>query len=213
VRRAVGVALLVLAALAIAGCGTEGLTSEGTDPSEGKVLFRQTCGGCHTLAEAGTEGSNPTQNPSSGPNLDDAFRASRDEGFDDSAIREVVRHQIDYPIPPMPENLLEGEEADAVAGYVALVAANPDARVAAAATADTADPKTIFESNCGSCHVLADAGTTGAVGPNLDESKPTLERAVRQIRAGGAGMPAFGGRLTDEQIQALAEYIVRVTGG
>ena len=28
----------------------------------------------------------------------------------------------------------------------------------------------LFKANCGSCHTLADAGTTGTVGPNLDEA-------------------------------------------
>ena len=214
--RAVAAALLALAALGVAGCGTDGLTSAAADPSEGKTLFKQTCGGCHTLREAGTQGSNPVQNPSSGPNLDDAFAASRMEGFDESAIREVVRHQIDYPTPPMPEDLLGDSGADAVAAYVALVAADPKAKVAEAGGGGGGggdDPKSIFNSLCGSCHVLADAGTNGTVGPNLDQSKPSFEQAFPQIKNGGGGMPPFGGQLTDEQIRALARYIVRVTGG
>ncbi|HEY7706325.1 MAG TPA: c-type cytochrome [Gaiellaceae bacterium] len=205
--RAVGAALLSLAALALAGCGTEGLAEPTADPSEGKAIFQQTCGGCHTLREAGTEGSNPVQNPSSGPNLDEAFAASREEGFSDSTIREVVRHQIDYPIPPMPEDLLNDADADAVAVYVSMVAANPDVSIQAPGGAGGDDPKSIFTTNCGSCHVFADAGTSGTVGPNLDEASPTVEQAARQIRNGGGGMPAFGDRLTDEQIQALAEYV------
>jgi cbb3-type cytochrome c oxidase subunit III len=205
-------ALLLLAALALAGCGTDGLTSEAADPAEGKTLFRQTCGGCHTLREAGSQGSNPTANPASGPNLDHAFAAARMEGFEESVIRETVRHQIDYPTPPMPEDLLDGNEADAVALYVSLVAANPKAKVTESGGGGD-DPKSIFSSNCGSCHVLQDAGTSGTVGPNLDQSKPTFEAAFTQIKNGGGGMPAFGGQLTDEQIRALARYIVRVTQG
>ena len=127
--RAVGAALLALAALAVAGCGTDGMVEETADPAEGKAIFQQTCGGCHTLREAGTNGSNPVQNPSSGPNLDDAFAASREEGFAPDTIAEVVRGQIDYPVPPMPEDLLNDADADAVALYVSLVAANPDASI------------------------------------------------------------------------------------
>lgn len=215
--RAVGAPLLLLAAVALAGCGTDGLTSEGADPSQGKVLFKQTCGGCHTLREAGTQGSNPVQNPSSGPNLDDAFAAARMEDFDESTIREIVRHQIDYPTPPMPEDLLGDADADAVAVYVALVAADPKARVAdlggGGGGGGAGDATSLFTTNCGSCHVLADAGTSGTVGPNLDEAKPSFERASQQIKNGGGGMPPFEGQLTDEQIRALARYIVRVTGG
>lgn len=208
---------ILLAALALAGCGTDGLVEATADPAEGKALFKQTCGSCHTLREAGTQGSNPVQNPSSGPNLDDAFAASRMEGFDESTIRETVRHQIDYPTPPMPEDLLGDSAADAVAAYVALVAANPKAKVeelgGGGGGAGGGDAKSLFSSNCGSCHKLADAGTSGTVGPDLDQAKPTFEKAFEQIKNGGGAMPPFGGQLTDEQIRALARYIVRVTGG
>jgi mono/diheme cytochrome c family protein len=212
-------ASLLLAALALAGCGTDGLTSQTADPAEGKVLFKQTCGSCHTLREAGTQGSNPVQNPSSGPNLDQAFAASRMEGFDESTIRETVRHQIDYPAPPMPEDLLDDSDADAVAAYVAMVAADPKAKVAdaggggGAGGGGSGDAKSVFTDNCGSCHKLADAGTSGTVGPDLDQAKPEFEEAFEQIKNGGGAMPPFGGQLTDEQIRALARYIVRVTGG
>ncbi|MGH3081007.1 MAG: c-type cytochrome [Gaiellaceae bacterium] len=199
-------ALLSLAAIALAGCGTGGLSDENADVTQGKLLFKQKCGSCHALKEADTAGR-------IGPNLDQAFAGPRMEDFDESAIREVVRHQIDYPIPPMPEDLYEGEQADDVAAYVAEVAANPDAKVALPAGAGGDDPKLLFESNCGSCHVLADAGTSGTIGPNLDQSKPALQRAVTQITNGGGGMPPFKGQLTEQQIRALAQYIVRATRG
>jgi cbb3-type cytochrome c oxidase subunit III len=207
VPRAVGAALLALAVLAVAGCGTDGMVEETADPAQGKAIFQQTCGGCHTLREAGTNGSNPVQNPSSGPNLDDAFAASREEGFAADTIAEVVRGQIDYPVPPMPEDLLNDADADAVALYVSIVAANPDASIGGGPGAGGDDPQSLFTSNCGSCHVLEKAGTSGTVGPNLDEAGPSFEDAVRQIRNGGGGMPAFGDQLTDEQIRALARYV------
>ena len=206
--RAVGAAVFAFTALVAAGCGTDGLVEETADPAQGKTIFQQTCGGCHTLREAGTQGSNPVQNPSSGPNLDDAFAAARMEGFDESTIRETVRHQIDYPIPPMPEDLLGDSDADAVAVYVAMVAANPDAQVGTQAPAGGAnDPKALFTTNCGSCHVLEKAGTSGTVGPNLDAANPSFEKSFTQIKNGGGGMPAFGDRLSDEQIRALARYV------
>ena len=204
-------ALVCLAALALAGCGTGGLTSEGADIPDGKLLFTQNCGSCHTLREAGTMGS--TRNPIAAPNLDDAFAGARMEGFEESAIQEVVRHQIEYAAEPMPRNLVEGEEADAVAAYVAAVAANPEAKVALPPGAGGNDPKLLFQSNCGSCHVLADAETQGTVGPNLDQAKPQLQQAVRQIENGGGGMPPFKGQLTEQQIQTLAEYVVESTSG
>jgi cbb3-type cytochrome c oxidase subunit III len=203
-------ALLSLAALALVGCGTDGLTQENADVAEGKLLFKQKCGSCHTLKEAGTRGS--SGNPVGGPNLDDAFAGPRSEGFDETTIRETVRHQIDFAADPMPRDLFEGADAEAVAAYVAAVAANPRVKVALPAGAGGDDPKLLFESNCGSCHVLSDAGTTGEIGPNLDQTKPALQGAIRQITNGGGGMPPFKGQLTDEQIRALAQYLVRVAG-
>jgi cbb3-type cytochrome c oxidase subunit III len=203
-------ALLSLAALALAGCGTGGLAEENADTSQGKLLFKQRCGGCHTLREADTQGS--TGNPAGGPNLDEAFAGPKREGFEESTIREAVRDQINFPTPPMPEDLVEGADADAVAAYVATVAADPEAKVALPAGAGGNDPKLLFESNCGTCHVLADAGTSGTIGPNLDQAKPSLQRAITQITNGGGGMPPFKGQLTQAQIRALAQYLVRVTG-
>lgn len=199
-------ALVCLALFALAGCGTSGVTSEGADVPDGKLLFKQECESCHTLQEADARGT-------IGPNLDDAFRGPRGEGFDESTIREVVRHQIEYAADPMPRNLVQGEEADAVAAYVALVAANPEAKVELPAGAGGNDPKLLFQANCGSCHRLADAGTSGTIGPNLDQSKPPLQQAVRQIENGGGGMPAFKGRLTEQQIRALARYVSGSRGG
>jgi cbb3-type cytochrome c oxidase subunit III len=203
-------ALALAGSLALGGCGTGGLEEAGSgsnvDNSAGKVLFIQKCGSCHTLREAGTKGT-------IGPNLDDAFATPRSEGFDQTTIYEVVRKQIDYAVEPMPQDLVEGAEADSVASYVMTVAANPEAKVSLPAGAGGNDPKLLFQSNCGSCHTLADAGTTGKVGPDLDQAKPTLQKAVTQITNGGGGMPPFKGTLTQRQIQALAQYVVRSTGG
>ena len=149
--------------------------SENADLSQGKLLFKQKCGSCHVLKEAGTTGR-------IGPNLDEALR-----GPDESTIREVVRGQIDFPVPPMPEDLVEGADADAVAAYVATVVTDPQAKVALPAGAGGDDLKLLFESNCGSRHVLADAGTSGTIGPNLDQAKPALQRAITQITNGGGG--------------------------
>jgi mono/diheme cytochrome c family protein len=205
-------ALLSLAAIALAGCGTGGLSDENADVAQGKLLFRQQCGRCHTLREAGTQGST-TSGPLGGPNLDMAFAGPKSEDFEESTIRETVRHQIDFPTPPMPEDLVKGAEADAVAAYVASVAADRDAKVALPPGVGEDDPKLLFESSCGTCHVLADARTTGTIGPNLDQAKPSLQKAITQITNGGGGMPPFKDQLTEQQIRALAQYLVRVTRG
>jgi cytochrome c553 len=62
---------------------------------------------------------------------------------------------------------------------------------------------------CGSCHTFADAGSTGTIGPDLDESSIDFDGAVEQIRAGGGGMPAFEGQLSEQEILDVAAYVTQ----
>jgi cbb3-type cytochrome c oxidase subunit III len=194
-----GAAVLALAAaLLAAGCGTGGI-AKGGDQTRGKQLFQQKCGGCHTLADAGSNGR-------IGPNLDDAFGSDRRQGYKQSTIEQVVADQIKLATGQMPANLVKGSDADAVAAYVASVAGVPGKG------GKLTSGKDIFAANCGSCHTLADAGTTGKVGPNLDQLKPALARVERQVIHGGAVMPAFKGKLSPAQIKAVAKYVSSVAG-
>jgi mono/diheme cytochrome c family protein len=115
VRRPAGLAALAAVTLAAAGCGTGGIARGPADLTSGKTLFVSHCGGCHTLADAGTQGK-------VGPNLDDAFRYDREQGFAQSSIENIVLDQIRIPEPPMPANLVTGQDAENVAAYVASVA-------------------------------------------------------------------------------------------
>ena len=194
-----GGALLALAtALLAAGCGTGGISKAG-DTSKGKDLFLAKCSGCHTLAAAGSHGNQ-------GPNLDDAFKYDRQQGFKQVTIEQVVRDQIELAEPPMPANLVKGADADAVAAYVAMVAGK------SVAAKNSTNGKDIFTANCGSCHTLADAGTNGNVGPNLDQLKPSQAIVQHQVTNGGGAMPAFKGVLTPAQITAVAKYVSSVAG-
>ena len=76
----------------------------------------------------------------------------------------------------------------------------------------SAEGKQVFTQNCGGCHTLKDAGTTGSVGPDLDELKPPKATVVRQVNNGGGPMPAFKGKLTPAQIDADATYVSTVAG-
>ena len=190
--------LALLAALVVAGCGTGGI-AKGGDQSRGKTLFASKCGGCHTLADAGSNGK-------IGPNLDDAFASDRRQGYKDSTIEQVVRDQIELAAGQMPPNLVRGADADAVAAYIAAVAGVPGKG------GKLTSGKDIFVANCGSCHTLADAGTSGTTGPNLDQLKPAFARAQRQVINGGAIMPAFKGTLSPAQIKAVAKYVSSVAG-
>lgn len=83
------------------------------------------------------------------------------------------------------------------------------------AHADPALGKQVFleqaQPSCAVCHVLEDAGAAGNIGPNLDELKPTREQVVNAVTGGVGIMPAFEESLSEEQIQAVADYIVQVT--
>jgi mono/diheme cytochrome c family protein len=72
--------------------------------------------------------------------------------------------------------------------------------------------KAVFASaGCSACHTLKAAGATGTVGPNLDQLKPTEERAKQQVIHGGGPMPAFKDQLTDKQIQDVAAFVFAST--
>jgi cytochrome c553 len=60
---------------------------------------------------------------------------------------------------------------------------------------------------CGSCHTLADAGTSGSIGPNLDDAAPSFELAVDRVTNGQGAMPSFSGQLTEQQIADVAAYV------
>jgi outer membrane protein assembly factor BamB len=71
----------------------------------------------------------------------------------------------------------------------------------------------VFETaGCASCHTLAAAGSTGTVGPNLDQLKPSDAAVVKQVTNGGGGMPAFGSSLSKAQINSVALYVSSVAG-
>jgi mono/diheme cytochrome c family protein len=227
--RRVGVPGIIVAALIATGCGSEGVPDE-SGASQGKELFSAACGSCHVLGDAGTPGT-------IGPNLDDAFEHIRREGFDESSIRSLVRNQIEYPVEEpvtgqagmpgpeetlpecdaegRPENCVEDQDeaADAISAYVASVAGTPASLQAGGGKIEGTEGKEIFTAaGCGSCHVLADAGTSGTIGPNLDQSQPSVELAVDRVTNGSGAMPSFRDRLNEAQIRAVAEYVSESAG-
>jgi cytochrome c oxidase subunit 1 len=74
---------------------------------------------------------------------------------------------------------------------------------------DPAAGNAVFASaGCGGCHVLADAGTTGAVGPSLDANDALTDELVSdRITNGKGAMPAYADRLTEQEIADLTAYI------
>jgi cytochrome c6 len=218
----VSAACAAIVILVASGCGTGGF-SDGGSQGAGKQLFVQACGGCHTLADAGTTST-------IGPNLDDAFAQAREAGMTSATFTQVVAQQIRWPIeqtstgaPGMPAanttlphcDDVEGDgfcvddqdqAIDDIAAYVGAVAGT-------GVTAERpTDGKSIFATSCGSCHTLSDAGTAGAVGPNLDEARPSRETVVDLVTNGRGAMPSFSDSLDQQQIDAVAKYVSGAAG-
>jgi mono/diheme cytochrome c family protein len=174
---------LVAAAVALTGlAGFAGCdASEDADLDRGRALFQNKCGTCHVLAEAGT-GANV------GPNLDSAFARARADGMDNDTIEGVVQTQIAAPREPnvpeddrdyarvyMPADIVEGQDAEDVATYVASVAGVPGAAPPPLGTASD-----VFAEKCASCHAL-EPGAPDGTGPNLAESLQGQDAAyIRQ---------------------------------
>jgi len=204
--------------------------------AKGRELFASNCATCHTLQASNSVGV-------TGPNLDVLRPAA---GLVENAIL-VGRAQGNGN---MPVGLLTGDDAKAVADYVAAVAGRGHVQITApgsaketttsatpaapatpapAATTTTAPAtpaapasggssqasaagKAVFTANCASCHTLKSDNATGQVGPNLDTLKPGAAIVAKQVAAGGGGMPAFKGQLTDKQIADVAAFVAATAG-
>ena len=67
-----------------------------------------------------------------------------------------------------------------------------------------------FDYSCGTCHSLAAAGATGAIGPSLDHNPRLTEAFVRDVITHGSGaMPSFGGVMSEEEIDTLTRYVIQ----
>ena len=131
------VVTLLVAVSAVTGCGAQGEGPQGADLQRGKELFVQgpgegkpPCGSCHALADAATVSN-------VGPNLDDAFKRPREESFDESSIYQITLDQIALAAPPMPQDIVTGEDARDVAAYIASVAGKPPQQQAGGTTTGT----------------------------------------------------------------------------
>ncbi|MET1008795.1 MAG: cytochrome c [Gaiellaceae bacterium] len=106
----------------------------------------------------------------------------------------------------------EGHEAEGSEGGGESVPAETDGGEGGSGEGDAAAGEAVFTANCGSCHTLEEAGTTGTVGPNLDESTLDVDAVVTQVENGGGGMPPFGGQLSEEEIANVAAFVVASQG-
>jgi cytochrome c6 len=85
----------------------------------------------------------------------------------------------------------------------------------AADPADLARGKELFgkiQPACATCHTLQAAGAQGQVGPVLDELKPDAARVLRALKAGIGVMPSYAERLSEKDMQAVAQFVAHATG-
>jgi len=217
--RSLGAALVAAAvALPLAACGRDE-----NDLSNGKAMFTQKCGSCHTLTRAGTQGQ-------TGPNLDTAFRAALDKGLSRETVEGIVHRQILHPRrnSVMPAGLATGQDASDVAAYVAFATHRSGEDQGALAQAGLAGATTgeqiLTAAGCAGCHTLSKAGANGTIGPSLNDlassgdikgnpddyvKESILDPDAVVVQGFQPGvMPSFEGKLTDKQIQALVQYLL-----
>ena len=99
---------------------------------------------------------------------------------------------------------IEGKAA--LLGF-ALGATEPPPLVAPKEGGGAASAENIFATNCGTCHTLAAANSTGTVGPDLDQLKPSESTVEHQVINGGGKMPAFKGQLSPAEIKAVSKFV------
>jgi mono/diheme cytochrome c family protein len=208
------IAALLALVVSASGCGTTT-----ADTARGRNLFRQKCGVCHELAQAGSAAQ-------VGPNLDAAFAAARAIGNDSDTIEGIVKAQVEYPREnngdprvSMPADIVTGQDLDDVAAYVGEWAGVPGA---APPEVEGGPGAQVFANNgCGSCHTFKAAGSGGVTGPPLEsslqpgEDEAAVEEMIVNPNAEIVkGYPPnvmpqnFGEILTEKEIEDLVGYLI-----
>jgi cytochrome c6 len=67
----------------------------------------------------------------------------------------------------------------------------------------------IAQPPCALCHTLQAAGAQASIGPSLDELKPDRAKVLEAVRKGVGVMPPFAGKLTPEEIEAVAAFVAK----
>ena len=63
------------------------------------------------------------------------------------------------------------------------------------------------KAQCGVCHILQAAGSTGDIGSNLDQFKAQIPQIIYAVTNGIGVMQAWEGILTDKEIEAVSYYV------
>jgi mono/diheme cytochrome c family protein len=214
VRRATACVLLLVLALA-GGCGSDSSKDEAAARARakaarqarlmaaGRPVFAKHCASCHTLLG---RVAHPTFIESPIPNLDEVkprldyvSDRVRVGGFDMASF----------------ESELSPREFDAVVAYVTGVAGSrvvvPDADAQQLTMGEQ-----VFRDNCERCHAIDGRRVTGRPvygGTDFNRVKPSQKMVMQQaLRGIPEAMPSFRGRLTREQLQAVAAYVTTTAG-
>ena len=174
----------------------------------GGAVFRAHCSQCHGSGAAGAKGY---------PNLlDDDWLWGGTLPQIAATIRHGIRNETDddarYSQMPAFGELLEAEEIDQVVEHVlALAGAEHDAALATAGAE-------VYADNCSACHGDLGLGDREQGAPNLADAiwlyggdRDTLHATVTYSRFGV--MPAWGPRLSDAEVNAVAAYVHQLGGG
>ncbi|MGB5557968.1 MAG: cytochrome-c oxidase, cbb3-type subunit III [Paracoccaceae bacterium] len=191
------------------------LTTVAADPAlqsfarnAGAAVFKTNCSQCHGSGAAGAKGY---------PNLlDDDWIWGGDIESVALTIRHGVRNETDddarfSQMPAFGEILTPEEIAQVVAYVQKLSGQDHDAALASVG-------QTVFVDNCSACHTEAGTGDREQGAPNLTDAiwlyggdQATLTETVTNARYGV--MPAWGQRLSDAEVNAVAAYVHQLGGG
>jgi cytochrome c oxidase cbb3-type subunit 3 len=180
--------------------------------SAGAAVFKTWCAQCHGSGAAGVQGKGY-------PNLTDNDWLW---GGDMESIYTTINHGIRNTTDPdaryseMPkfgaDGLLEKAQISEVVEYVLQISGQEhDAALAAAGA-------TVYADNCAACHAETGAGDSTQGAPALNDAiwlyggdRDTITASVHGARFGV--MPAWAGRLSEDEVRAVASYVHSLGGG
>jgi cytochrome c oxidase cbb3-type subunit 3 len=175
----------------------------------GAAAFKVNCVQCHGSGAAGAKGY---------PNLNDddwLWGGTFDE------IHKTLQNGIRYAsnpetrisqMPAFGDGILSPEEISSTAEFVLALSGQPHDAT------EAAKGKTLFATNCVSCHGTRGEGIRDVGGARLNDSiwlygsdKNSIVAQITRPRQGV--MPAWGSRLDDVTVKELATYIYSLGGG
>ena len=171
-----------------------------------KMLYKEHCQGCHALGGVGGDEAPSLEDYSSRAWVGALVRNANDPRF-------FGNTKMNEEMDPYPEDDLPKEQFDALVEYLMQLQGDPDVVIDEALAKKGA---TLWEDEleCNACHEV-EAGEEGD-GPNLHGhgSQAWVARVIRDSSAGDlfgdyAAMPKFADKLSDEEIDALAAFVVK----